>query len=62
MELKFESGLWDKIILILGSEFLMEQSNTWLILFKTTQKFLQVHKKSKLQHEELGSSDRSGET
>ena len=26
--LKFESGLWDKIILILGSEYLMERTNT----------------------------------
>ena len=31
MGLKFESGLWVKIILSLGSEFLMEQRNMWLI-------------------------------
>ena len=29
MELKFESGLWIKIILSLGSEYLMEQTSTW---------------------------------
>ena len=46
MELKFEFGLWIKTILNLGSEFLMERSNMWSILFKTTQKFLQIHKKS----------------
>ena len=47
MELKFEFGPWIKTILILGSEFPTERSNTWSILFKTTQKFLQIHKKSK---------------
>ena len=47
MGLKFESGLWNKTILNLGSEFPMERSNVWAILFKTTQKFLQIHKKSK---------------
>ena len=31
MGLKSESGLWVKTILILGSEFLMEQINMWLI-------------------------------
>ena len=43
MELKLESGLREKIILILGSEFLMEQINMWLIQITTTQKFLQIH-------------------
>ena len=47
MELKFELSPWIKTILILGSEFPMERSNTWSILFKTTKKFLQIHKKSK---------------
>ena len=47
MELKFEMSPWIKTILILGSEFPMERSNTWTILLKTTQKFLQIHKKSK---------------
>ena len=47
MELKFELSPWIKTVLILGSEFPMERSNTWLIKFKTTQKFLQIHKKSK---------------
>ena len=28
IELKFESGLWGKTILSLGSEYLMEQTNT----------------------------------
>ena len=28
MKLKFESGLWVKIILTLGSEYLMERTNT----------------------------------
>ena len=47
MELKSESGLWVKTILILGSEFLTEQINTWLILITTTQKFLQIYLKNK---------------
>ena len=62
MELKFESGLWVKTILNLGSEcpmertstwlnlgseYPMERTNTWLNQFKTTQKFLEIHKKSK---------------
>ena len=46
-ELKFELSLWTKTILNLGSEFPIQQSNTWSILFKMTQKFLQIHKKSK---------------
>ena len=52
MELKFEFGLWIKTILILGSEFLlMERSNTWSIQIKTTQKSLQIHKKSEYHKE-----------
>ena len=47
MELKFESGLWVKTILNLGSKYLMERSNMWFNQFKTTQKFLRIHKKSK---------------
>ena len=47
MELKFESGLWVKTILNLGSEYLMEQTNMWSIQVKTIQKFLQIHKKIK---------------
>ena len=47
MELKSESGLWVKIILNLGSEFLMDQINSWLIQTTTTQKFLQVYLKNK---------------
>ena len=47
MELKFELSPWIKTVLILGSEFPMERSNMWSIQFKTTQKFLQIHKKSK---------------
>ena len=47
MELKFELSPLIKTILILGSEFLLERSTTWSILFKTTQKFLQICKKSK---------------
>ena len=47
MELKFELSPWIKTNLILRSEFPMERSNTWSILNKTTQKFLQIHKKSK---------------
>ena len=47
MELKFESGLWVKTILNLGSEFLVERSNMWSIQIKTIQKFLQIHKKIK---------------
>ena len=47
MELKFESGLWVKTILNLGSEYLMERSNMWSIQIKTIQKFLQIHKKIK---------------
>ena len=46
MELKFEFGLRIKTILNLGSEDPMERSNMWSIQFKTTQKFLQIHKKS----------------
>ena len=37
MELKSESGLWEKVILNLGSEFLMDQINSWLIQTTTTQ-------------------------
>ena len=48
MELKFEFGLWVKIILILGSEYPMERSNTWSNQIKTTLKFLWIHKKSEL--------------
>ena len=47
MGLKFESGLWVKIILSIGSEFLMEQRNMWLIQTTTKQKFLQVYLKNK---------------
>ena len=47
-ELKFELSPWIKTILILGSEFLMEQSNMWTIISKTTQKILQIHKKRKM--------------
>ena len=47
MELKFESGLWVKTILNLGSEYPMERSNMWSIQIKTKQKFLQIHKKIK---------------
>ena len=47
MELKFELSPWTKTILILGLEFPMERSNTWSILLRTIQKFLQIHKKSK---------------
>ena len=47
MELKSESGLWEKIILNPGSEFLMEQINMWLIQTTTTQKFLQIYLKNK---------------
>ena len=47
MGLKFESGLWFKIILNLGSEYPMERSNMWSIQIKTIQKFLQIHKKIK---------------
>ena len=46
-ELKFESGLWVKTILNLGSEYLMERTNTWSMQIKTIQKFLQIHKKIK---------------
>ena len=35
MELKFESGLWVKTLLNLGSEYLMERSNMWSIQIKT---------------------------
>ena len=34
MELKFESVLWVKTILNLGSEYLMERSNMWSIQIK----------------------------
>ena len=47
MELKSESGLWEKIILILGSEFLMDQTNLWLIQITTTQKSLTICLKNK---------------
>ena len=47
MALKFESGLWVKITLYLGSECPMERSNKRSILFKTTQKFLQIYLKNK---------------
>ena len=47
MELKSESGLWVKTIFILGSEFLMDQINMWLIQITTTQKFLQIYLKNK---------------
>ena len=47
MELKFESGLWVKTILNLGSEYPIERSNMWSIQIKTIQKFLQIHKKIK---------------
>ena len=47
-ELKFELSPWIKTIVILGSEFLMEQSNMWTILLQTTQKILQIHKKRKM--------------
>ena len=36
-ELKSECGLWVKTILILGSEFLMDQTNSWLIRTTTTE-------------------------
>ena len=44
---KFKLSPWTKTILILGSEFPMEQSNTWSILFRILQKFTQIHKKNK---------------
>ena len=47
MESKFESGLWVKTILNLGSEYLVARSNMWSIQIKTIQKFLQIHKKIK---------------
>ena len=47
MGLKFESGLWVKTILNLGSEYLMKRSNTWSIQIKTIQKFLKIHMKIK---------------
>ena len=47
LQLKFESGLWVKTILNLGSEYLMERSSTWSIQIKTIKKFLQTHKKIK---------------
>ena len=47
MGLKFESGLWVKTILNLGSEYPMERSNVWSVQIKTIQKFLQIHKKIK---------------
>ena len=47
MELKFESGLWVKTILNLGSEYPMERSSMWSIQIKTVHKFLQIHKKIK---------------
>ena len=46
MELKLGSGLWVKTILILGSEFLMDEINMWLIQITTTQKFLQIYLKN----------------
>ena len=54
MELKFELGPWIKTILILGSEFPMEQSNMWSILLKTTQKILLIHKKSEFHKQAPG--------
>ena len=47
MGLKFESGLWVKIILSLGSEYPMEQINMWSTQITTTQKFLQIYLKNK---------------
>ena len=47
MKLKFELSPWTNTILILGSEFPMEWSNTWSIVLKTIQKFLRIHKKTK---------------
>ena len=47
MGLKFESGLWVKIILSLGSEYLVERTRMWSSQIKTTQKSLQIHMKIK---------------
>ena len=47
VELKLECFLWVKTILNLWSECPVEQPNTLLNQFKTTQKFLWIHKKSK---------------
>ena len=47
MGLKFESGLRAKIIHSLGSEYLMERTNTCSIQITTRQKFLQIHMKIK---------------
>ena len=47
MALKSESRLWGKIIISLGSDFLMDQINLWLIKITTTQKFLQFYLKNK---------------
>ena len=52
LELKFESGLWVKTILNLGSEYFIERSNMWSIQIKTIQKFLQIHMKIK-RHEQV---------
>ena len=46
MELKSESGLRVKTILILGSECFMEQISMWLIQTTTAQKFLQIYLKT----------------
>ena len=47
MGLKSQFGLWVKIILNLGSEYLMEQTSTWSIQITTIQKSLQIHMKIK---------------
>ena len=47
MELKSESGLWVETTLNPGSEFLIDQINSWLIQTSTTQKFLQIYLKNK---------------
>ena len=47
MELKSESVSEKKRILILGSEYLMEQINMWLIQITTIQKSLQIRMKIK---------------
>ena len=52
MPTEFESALWVKIILNLGSEYLMERSNMWSIQITTIQKSLQIHMKVK-RHEQV---------
>ena len=47
MGLKSEFGLWVKIILSLGSEYLMEQTSTGSIQNTTIQKSLQIYKRHK---------------